>query len=162
MPYTKELYEKAMEIIKQRRLDAEKKHASKLRLFEELEPEYKTFKKVESCLNIPLENIVHFAVICQSNKVKHEYDKIKNISGINKFYSLGNDGYGLVEANELMATKTLGLEYIEKKYGFDTVIAFGNDGNDISMMKSASISVCPANGKNGIKETAGIYASQNY
>ena len=70
-------------------------------------------------------------MICQSNKVKHEYDKIKNISGINKFYSLGNDGYGLVEANELMATKTLGLEYIEKKYGFDTVIAFGNDGNDL-------------------------------
>ncbi|MBQ3537686.1 MAG: ATP-binding protein [Clostridia bacterium] len=45
MPYTKELYEKAIEIINQRRLDAEKKQASKLRLFEKMEPEYKTFKK---------------------------------------------------------------------------------------------------------------------
>lgn len=125
------------------------------------ENEYKTFKKVESFLNTPLENVVHFAVICQSNKVKHEYDKIKNISGINKFYSLGNDGYGLVEANELMATKTLGLEYIEKKYGFDTVIAFGNDGNDIPMMKSASISVCPANATDEVKSNSTVILEDN-
>ena len=36
---------------------------------------------------------------------KHEYDKIKNISGLNTFYSIGSNGYGLVEANELEATK---------------------------------------------------------
>lgn len=44
MPYSKELYKNAMEIINKRRLDSEKKHSEKLRLFEALEPEYKTYK----------------------------------------------------------------------------------------------------------------------
>ena len=60
-----------------------------------------------------------------------------------------------------MATKTLGLEYIEKKYGFDTVIAFGNDGNDIPMMKSASISVCPANATDEVKSNSTVILEDN-
>ena len=44
MPYTKEIYERAMEIINKRKLDSEKKHSVKLTLFESMEPEYSSLK----------------------------------------------------------------------------------------------------------------------
>ena len=127
----------------------------------ERENEFKTFKKVDSLSNEKLENVVHFAVICRSSRVKHEYDKIKNISGLNTFYSIGSNGYGLVEANELEATKASALEYIEKKYGFDTIIAFGNDGNDIPMMKTASLPVCPNNSTDEVKKFSTVVLEDN-
>lgn len=127
----------------------------------ERENEYKTFKKVDSLFGLKLENVVHFSVICRSNRVKREYDLIKNICGINTFYSIGTNGYGLIEANELEATKSAALEYIEKKYGFDTVVAFGNDGNDVSMMKTASLPVCPSNSTDEVKKFASVILKEN-
>lgn len=44
MAYTKEIYEKAQEIIDKRRNDAESKLASKIRLFESMEPQYREYK----------------------------------------------------------------------------------------------------------------------
>ena len=127
----------------------------------ERENEYKTFKKVDSFLNEKLENVVHFAIICRSSRVKHEYDKIKNVYGLNTFYSIGTNGYGLVEANELRATKAFALEYIEKEFGFDTIVAFGNDGNDISMMKTASLPVCPKNSTDEVKKFSSVILDDN-
>lgn len=45
MAFTKEIYMKAQEIIDKRREDAEKKTEAKMRLFESLEPEYKTCRQ---------------------------------------------------------------------------------------------------------------------
>ncbi|MBR3767685.1 MAG: ATP-binding protein [Clostridia bacterium] len=45
MPYNKEIYEKAQEIIEQRRKDAENKNSAIIRLFETMEPEYSALKK---------------------------------------------------------------------------------------------------------------------
>ena len=44
MAFTKDIYEKAQEIIDKRRAEAESKAEAKMRLFETLEPEYKTYK----------------------------------------------------------------------------------------------------------------------
>ncbi len=127
----------------------------------ERENEYKTFKKVNNFADLKLENVVHFSVICPSNRVKREYDKIKNISGINTFYSIGTNGFGLVEANELRATKSAAIEVIKKECKFDTVISFGNDGNDISMMRSASLPVCPNNATEQVKKFASVVLEEN-
>lgn len=45
MPYTKEIYEKAQEIIDERRKAAENKNAGIIRLFETIEPEYTALKQ---------------------------------------------------------------------------------------------------------------------
>lgn len=127
----------------------------------ERENEYKTFKKVESIRNLKLKNVVHFSVICPSKVAKHNYDLIKNIVGINTFYSVGTGENGLVEANELSATKANALEYISKKYRFDTTVTFGNDGNDVSMMKSASLSVCPDNSTDAVRSNATVIVGDN-
>lgn len=45
MPYTRDMFEKAKEIIAARRADAEEKAEAKQRLFEKLEPDYRKWKK---------------------------------------------------------------------------------------------------------------------
>ncbi len=45
MPYSRDIYEKAQEIIDKRKKDAENKNSAIIKLFESLEPEYKELKK---------------------------------------------------------------------------------------------------------------------
>ena len=54
------------------------------------------------------------------------------------------------------ATKSNGINYLAKLYGIDIkdVIAFGDDYNDVDMLKFCGIGVCVKNAVNDAKEVA--------
>lgn len=131
------------------------------RFIEERSNEYKRVERVASFSELGVEDIVHLAIVAPSSEVKRSYDKIKNVPNVNRYYSLGENGVGIVEVNELFATKANAIEYIKKKYKYDTVVAFGNDGNDISMMKHAELSVCPENASAEISSIADVITDDN-
>lgn len=59
--------------------------------------------------------------------------------------------------------KFVGLDYVRKMYGLEQseVMAFGDAGNDVEMIRDAYIGVCMANGRSEAKEVADYITSDN-
>lgn len=78
MPYTKEIYEKAQEIIDTRRKKAEEKNASLVRLFESMEPEYTALK--QEMINSVKEAVLSIDMSPEKAAEFIEQQKIRNLT----------------------------------------------------------------------------------
>lgn len=70
------------------------------------------------------------------------------------YIQLSENKIGMIMRKE--ATKSNGINYLAKLYGIDIkdVIAFGDDYNDVDMLKFCGIGVCVKNAVNDAKEVA--------
>lgn len=101
MPYTKELYENAMEIIKKRKFNAEKEHSEKLISFEKKEPSYSKYR-----------NELISSVKEALRSIEMEPDKAKEFIQIQKMRNLSAQD----KISALLDKNGLPSDYLEIKY----------------------------------------------
>lgn len=101
MPYNKEIYENAIEIINKRKLDAENKQSAKIRLFESMEPEY-----------IRIKNDMINSVRDALKSIEMSPDKATEFLQLQKIKNLTAQQ----ELNALLKRNNLPDDYLEIKY----------------------------------------------
>ena len=91
--------------------------------------------------------------------VKLEIEKIKDID--NAFYlDVYNDAWYL-EVFSHRASKSNGIKFLREKYGFDKVVAFGDNLNDLPMFAQADFKIAVGNARDEVKSAADIVIGDN-
>lgn len=108
------------------------------------------------------ENTVYFTTRGKYDElypVKLEAEKITGID--HAFYLDVYDDSWYLELFSHRASKSNGLRFLREKYGFDEVVAFGDNLNDLPMFEQADIKIAVGNARDEVKAAADIIIGTN-
>lgn len=91
--------------------------------------------------------------------VKLEAEKIEGIDYA--FYLDVYDDSWYLELFSHKASKSNGLRFLRDEYGFDEIVAFGDNLNDLPMFEQADIKVAVGNARDEVKAAADIVIGSN-
>ena len=87
---------------------------------------------------------------------------IEQIPGLsNAFYHDIYNGEWYLEVFSDRASKSNGIRSLRELYGFDEVVAFGDNLNDLSLFEAADVRIAVGNAKDELKEAANIVIGTN-
>lgn len=122
--------------------------------YEERKNKYKKFQKV-SALSAKGKNIVYFANLVSYEKGKPLFDEISNLSGVSAvFYEDTYYDCWYLEVFSDKSSKPGGMEFVKKYTGAERTVAFGDNLNDIAMMKAADYCCAVSNGRKEVRDIA--------
>ena len=122
---------------------------------------YRRFEKVEDYT--VGNNTVYINGIDYKETMQAVADELKKIEGIKFSHYLdtySGDKY-FVEVYVVSAGKWNSIKRLKKMYGFDRVVAFGDNGNDVEMLKNADLAVVVGNALPPALEVADIVIDTN-
>lgn len=110
------------------------------------------------------DDFLYFCFMDTSENIHRLYDKVKNIDKIRiekykDIYSSGDLWY--MEVFSDRASKYNALMYLREKYGFEQVVAFGDNLNDIPLFKASDICFAVANANDEVKAAASAVIGAN-
>lgn len=127
---------------------------------------YKRFHIPEdgtSTLPDPLCDVVLFYSMQPSRRTEATYRDICKIEGTNPIYYHDNYGpyMGILEVFSSNASKANALRKLKEQTGAERVVVFGDNINDIPMMREADVAVAVDNAVADVKEIADIIIGTN-
>jgi hydroxymethylpyrimidine pyrophosphatase-like HAD family hydrolase len=124
----------------------------------------KTLGHTDSFADVSNENIIYFTLRDTRDKLQPIYDRLSVFSGLN--LTLYNDVYSpdlwLLEIFSAEASKKNAVLYLREKYGYEKVICFGDNYNDLPMFEVSDISVATENAKQEVKDKADFVCEANF
>lgn len=123
----------------------------------------KKFTKVNSFSECENLNIVYYSYSDKYEKIKPFYDEILKIDGIRcEFYrDTYNPDFWYFEVCSDKASKYNAVKFLKEKYGFEKVVAFGDNLNDLPLFKAADESYAVENAKEDVKKEATAVIGKN-
>lgn len=130
---------------------------------------YKTFHidSVNSSTHLPpiedYDKVILFYAIQPGVETREAYERVKKSVECTPLYY--HDIYGSKSAvTEVFAhhsSKASAIKSVAQKNGIERIVAFGDNINDIPMLRLADIAVCPENAVDEVKEIADIIIGDN-
>lgn len=124
----------------------------------------KKFTKVSSfseCLGL---SCVYFSVAGLETELRGLYDELAKVPDIHtEFYrDVYNTDFWYLEACSTGASKYNAAEWLRREYGFDRLIGFGDNLNDLSLFRACDESYAVSNAKDEVKRQAtGVIGSND-
>jgi Cof subfamily protein (haloacid dehalogenase superfamily) len=99
---------------------------------------------------------VYYSVCDRSEVLEPFYNRVKEFEGLRvEFYRDNyNPGLFFMEILAKKASKAYSVDYLKKAYGFDRVVVFGDNLNDLPMFSGADYSLAVANAHESAKNAA--------
>lgn len=114
------------------------------------------FCQVNNFNDVSSEHIMYFSLGDTYNRIKPIYDALKKIPGINM--SLVNNTYSedlwFLEVFSSESSKQNAISFLRKTYGFERIIGFGDNHNDLSMFAACDVRVAVKNARDEVKAAA--------
>lgn len=109
------------------------------------------------------ENVVYYSVTEKEEKLWDAALKLSNIEGLNieLYRDVYNDGYWFLEICSDKASKYNAVNYLKKEYGFNRVVGFGDNLNDLSLFSACDESYAVSNAKPEVKEKSTAVIGSN-
>lgn len=98
-------------------------------------------------------------IICVGNRelLSGINSELKSLDGVSSSFFITDNGDGCyLEIYAFSAGKANAAKRFKEKYGFDRIVAFGDNLNDIEMLSFANTGVAVANAKDELKKSADI------
>lgn len=116
-----------------------------------------------SSLPRPLENVVLFYAMQPSRHSEAAYHDIRRIEGCNPIYyhDMYGPDLGILEVFSSQASKANALRRLKALTGAKRVVVFGDNINDLPMMREADLAVAVENAVAEVKEAAHIIIGPN-
>lgn len=116
----------------------------------------KKFTKVNSfneCMDM---NVVYYSIDDKKEKLDAAYNALKKCEELRiEFYrDIYNTDHWYLEVCSAAASKKNAVELLKKNYGFDRVISFGDNLNDLPMFEISDESYAVENAKDEVKQNA--------
>lgn len=120
---------------------------------ERKEKYYKSFTQTDHFEKVNAD-VIYFTFIDSKEKLQKVYDSFRDNTEVTMtFYEdVYNEGLWYLEIFSSSASKKKGVQYIKDYCGFDKVIGFGDNLNDIPMFEACDEKVCVSNATDEIKE----------
>ncbi len=121
------------------------------------------FYKVKSLYKLPEnQNPVYFNFFAPKDLLLPVTEELKNVSGINfAFYPDSYTNGWLLEVFADTASKANAVKFVKEYINADEAVAFGDNLNDIPMLRVADRSVAVSNGAEEVKKIADIIIGEN-
>ncbi len=116
-----------------------------------------------SLLPDPLDDVVLFYAMQPNIHTEHTYKEITDIEGCNPIYyhDIYGPDMGILEVFSSAASKANALRRLRRMTGADRVVVFGDNINDLPMMREADVAVAVENAVAEVKEAADIVIGPN-
>lgn len=117
----------------------------------------------ESVLPDTLDNILLFYAIQPSASVEAVYREICLMEGCNPlfYHDIFGSETGIMDIFSTRASKALAMEWLKRSCGADRVVAFGDNINDLPMLRAADVAVAVGNALPEVKAAADIVIGPN-
>ena len=116
----------------------------------------KEFLPAESFFDVPPEGVTYFTLLDAREPIERANAAIREITGINASVSkdIYNQGQWFLELSDSGASKHNATEYLRRRYGFERVVGFGDNLNDLPLFAACDVKVAPANALDEVKAAA--------
>ena len=105
---------------------------------------------------------IYYTALDEHEKLLPVKNTIDSIDGVDyAFYEDTYTGKWFLEVFSAKASKSNGLRYLRERYGFDEVVAFGDNLNDLPMFSEADIKVAVGNARDEVKAAADYIIGTN-
>ena len=124
----------------------------------------KKFIKVTSFSGISDQELIYFTFRDKFEKLNELYLDLKEIQGLNvTFYrDIYTEDLWFLELHNKKASKYHAITFIKERYGFDRVIGFGDNLNDIPMFEACDECYSVKNANDALKQiSTGIIKSNH-
>lgn len=123
----------------------------------------KMFYETDSFVNIAPEGTIYFTLIDVYDKIRLAYEELAMIPDI--FISVCKDIYSedlwFLDIYNNKATKENGIIYLRETYGFDRVVGFGDNLNDLPLFAACDVRVAVENAKEEVRTAADFICDTN-
>ncbi|SHM76389.1 Cof-type HAD-IIB family hydrolase [Ruminococcus flavefaciens] len=108
------------------------------------------------------ERTVYYTALAEYERLLPVKLAVDGIDGVDcAFYEDTYTGKWFLEVFSAAASKSNGLRYLRESYGFDEVVAFGDNLNDLPMFAQADIRIAVGNAREEIKAAADYVIGTN-
>lgn len=124
----------------------------------------KTFTQVENLKDAAGGYSIYYSMIDHQEALLPAYEVYKTIPGISTAFYQDNynkDGMWFLEVFSSNATKYNAVMALREAYGYDRVVCFGDNLNDLPMFKASDVTCAVANAKDEVKAAAVHIISSN-
>jgi len=124
---------------------------------------YKRFTKVSSFGEAAEKNIIYFSFCEKQGLVAPLYNELKNDTDIRIEYyrDIYIEDFWYLEVCAKSASKFDAVEQLRRAYGFDQIVGFGDNLNDLPLFAACDESYAVANAKPEVKEKATAVIGSN-
>ncbi len=125
---------------------------------------YKSFEQVKSFIHKAAENnVIYFTLIDEYEGLSYVCNELKNCGGIDM--TLYKDIYEpelwYLEIYSVNASKFNAVSFLRREYGYDRVVGYGDNNNDIPMLKACDEFYAAANGVEQLRAMATAVIGSN-
>ena len=127
------------------------------RFYEERTKRYgKMFIKIDDFSERAGKNNVYFSVTDTKEKLEPVYELIKKIDGlhINFYCDVYNKNFWYMEVSSANASKYKAVMFLRRKYGFDKVVGFGDNLNDLPLFRACDETYAVENARDEVRSAA--------
>ncbi len=110
-----------------------------------------------------LDDIILLYSMVDNSVGEHVYRITRDLPGVRAqfYHDIYGDRTAIIEAFSPEATKAKAMRALATKIGADRIVAFGDNVNDIPMMREADVAVAVGNAIDAVKEEADIVIGPN-
>ncbi len=123
----------------------------------------KVFTQVKSFVDIIDKNWIYMSVADTQENLQGIFDRIEKESDlhIEYYHDIYNLEHMYLEVCSCEASKFSAVTYLREKYGYDKIIGFGDNLNDIPLSKACDEFYAVANAKDEVKKVANAILDSN-
>ncbi|MCR4888289.1 MAG: Cof-type HAD-IIB family hydrolase [Ruminococcus sp.] len=122
----------------------------------------KPFVQCDRLADMADEKTVYFTTTGHYEELLPVKQEVEKIAGVDiAFYLDVYNGEWYLEIFSHKASKANGVKYLREHYGFDEVVAFGDNLNDLSLFEAADVKIAVGNAKDELKKAADIVIDTN-
>ena len=117
---------------------------------------YKTFRHTEGFSEVSPENIIYFTLLDTHKRILPVHDALSQLPGLSlTFYrDTYSDDLWYLEMFSTNASKKNAVEFMRREYGYERIICFGDNLNDLPMFEASDICIATANAQPEVRAAA--------
>lgn len=117
---------------------------------------YKSFQHTEGFDSISPDNIIYFTLLDTYERIQSVYGEIAKRSDLNIAFYKDNYSPNLwyLEVFSVNASKQNAVDYLRTEYGYERIIGFGDNLNDLPMFAACDVKIAVKNAKEEVAEAA--------
>ena len=123
----------------------------------------KKFYKTTCFSDVPAEGIIYFTLIDTQDKLQTVYEELTKIPDISlsMYKDIYNVNLWYLEIHNDRASKQNATEFLKKTYGFERIIGFGDNLNDLPLFAACDVKVAVENANEEVKNAADFICDTN-